>query len=342
MTGAMTIDQQRFADLLGAMDDEMRRAPEIVQPSKFWAELNRRHLERSASSGVANFKRTFAKDYFTWMRVLPWDSQIRFLVRSLSPLDTLRAVVNVANPRRHEHIPVAEGLALNFLTRLIWRYAAREAPEEVFQLREPTVGNPPDIRVGGRLVSQDLANAILEFRAFRDVATGTICELGGGYGRTAFVSAALRPGNRHILVDIPPALGVTQAYLSTVFPKRRHFAFRPFDRFEDVRAEFERADFAYLLPHQLSLLPAGSVDLFVNISSLHEMRRDQIDHYLTEIFRLVRPGGHFYLKAWKVSRLPLENIVTREDDYPLSGWERVWRRTAPVQTRFFETLLRHP
>ena len=86
----------------------------------------------------------------------------------------------------------------------------------------------------------------------------------------------------------------------------------------------------------------GSVDLLVNISSLHEMRRDQIAHYLGEIFRLVRPGGHFYLKAWKVSRLPPEKIAIREADYPLSDWECVFRRPTAVQTRFFETLLRRP
>ena len=115
-----------------------------------------------------------------------------------------------------------------------------------------------------------------------------------------------------------------------------------FDKYEDVREEFEAADFVFLLPHQLTLLPEGVVDLFVNISSLHEMNMEQIRHYLAEIYRLVRPGGHFYLKAWKISRNPFEHIEVKEEDYPLDAWTQVFRRTPAVQTRFFETMLRKP
>jgi putative sugar O-methyltransferase len=333
---------EHFRTTLNAMAEEMKAAPEVVQPSKFWQDLNRRHLERTASTGIENFKRTLAKDYFTWMRVLPWDSQIRFLVSQLPITATLRAALGVVFPFKHRHIPVLEGFALNFLTRLVWQYAQREAPEEIAALMEPSIGNPPDIRIGGRLISQDLANSILEFKSFEAVAAGTICELGGGYGRNTFVVSSLKPNVKYIMVDISPALGVAQEYLSATFPDRKHFCFRPFDDFEAVRAEFEAASFAFLLPHQLSLLPDDSIDLFVNISSLHEMRLDQIEHYLAEIFRLVRPNGHFYLKAWKTSKIPFEGIVVRESDYALERWNQVYRRTPRIQSRFFETLLQKP
>lgn len=317
----------------------MAKAPEIVQASEFWQRLNRLHRERLQASGLANFKRTMAKDYFTWMRVLPWDSQIRFLVSHLPISATLKAIVGTFRPLRHQHIPLAEGLALNFLTRLLWAYVERSGG--FAGLTEPAFGNPPAIYDEGRLISQDLANSVLEYRSFADVAKGTVCELGGGYGRNAFVTASLAPV-RYIMVDIPPAIGVAQEYLTTVFPDRKHFGFRHFDNFADVRDEFEAADFAYLLPHQLALLPSGTVDLFVNISSLHEMRLDQIDHYLNEIFRLVRPGGHFYLKAWKVSKNVHDGLQVGTDAYDLSRWDKVFWRTTDVQTLFFETLLRHP
>lgn len=331
-----------LARSLPAMAREMAVAPFVVQPSKFWQDLNRRHTERMAVSGIANFKRTLAKDYFTWMRVLPWDSQIRFLLAHLPLSATLRAIVGTFRPFRHEHIPMAEGFALNFLTRLVWQYTERIAPKEAAAISEPLIGNPPNIRIRGRLVSQDLANSILEYKSLESAAKGTVCELGGGYGRNAFVIASLSPVSKYIMVDIPPAIGVAQEYLSSAFPSKKHFRFRPFGDFETVRGEFEAADFAYLLPHQMALLPSGSVDLFVNISSLHEMRLDQIDHYLSEIYRLVRRSGRFYLKAWKESHIPFENIVVRERDYSLSQWVAVMRRTPAVQTRFFETLLKRP
>jgi putative sugar O-methyltransferase len=325
--------------LFDALDREMERAPAIVQASEFWQNLNRLHRERLAATGIANFKRTAAKDYFTWMRVLPWDSQIRFLVRNLPLVDTLRAVALTFQPLKHGHIPLTEGLALNFLTRLLWRYAQREAGVELGSLAEPAFGNPPAIYDGNRLISQDLANSVLEYRSYANVAKGTVCELGGGYGRNAFVAASLAPIGKYIMADIAPAIGIAQEYLTTVFPDHRHFLFRPFADFESVRAEFEAADFVYLLPHQLALLPAGSVDLFVNISSLHEMRRDQVDHYLGEIHRLVRPGGHFYLKAWTVSNNPDPEFAIHETDFELEQWRQVFRRPAKVQTRFFEKLV---
>lgn len=333
---------ESFRATLSAMTEEMKLAPEVVQPSKFWQDLNRRHLERTASAGIENFKRTLAKDYFTWMRVLPWDSQIRFLVSQLPITATIRAVLGVMFPFKHRHIPILEGFALNFLTRLVWQYAEREAPKEIAALVEPSIGNPPDIRISGRLISQDLANSILEYQSLETVASGVVCELGGGYGRNNFVISSLKPNVRYIMVDISPALGVAQEYLSATFPDRKHFRFRHFDDFEEVRAEFEDSKFAFLLPHQISLLPDNYVDLFINISSLHEMRFDQIEHYLAEIFRLVRVDGHFYLKAWKTSTIPFEEIVIRESDYPLECWDRVYRRTPKIQSRFFETLLKKP
>ena len=98
----------------------------------------------------------------------------------------------------------------------------------------------------------------------------------------------------------------------------------------------------FTLGQESELTVRHYVDLFVNISSLHEMRIEQIHHYLAEIRRLVKPDGHFYLKAWKVSNNPIENIVIREEDYPLDGWVEIFRRTTAVQTRFFETLVKKP
>lgn len=337
----MTVELRSFASVLRRMMTDMETAPEIVQPSKYWQDLNRRHSERMASQGVENFKRTLAKDYFTWMRVLPWDTQIRFLLSRLPLSAIASAVVGTFRPFKHEHIPLAEGWALNFLTHLIWQYAEREAPE-LSKLTEPQYGNPPEIVHNGRLISQDLANSVLEFQSIKPMAKGVICELGGGYGRNAYVIASLANVATYILVDIPPAIGIAQQYLTTVFPDKKHFLHRSFSDFETVRDELQASDFAYLTPHQLALLPSGSVDLFINISSLHEMRLDQINHYLAEIYRLVKPGGHFYLKAWKESHIPFENVIIREGDYALSNWQEVFRRTPAVQTRFFEALLRRP
>jgi hypothetical protein len=77
----------------------------------------------------------------------------------------------------------------------------------------------------------------------------------------------------------------------------------------------------------------------VNISSLHEMRRDQIRHYFGVIDR--HCSGWFYTKQWEVSVNPHDGLEIRREDYPIpAGWSEVYSRRHPVQQRFFEALYR--
>jgi putative sugar O-methyltransferase len=233
-------------------------------------------------------------------------------------------------------------LSYSFLTYLLWDYVSREPGGLLLRVDEPTVGNPPELREGGRLVSQDLANSVLEFGSITEPPTDvsrirTVLELGAGYGRSAYVFLRLMPHVRYLIADIPPALYVCERYLSQVLPDRRIFTFRPFTDYGQVREELESAQVAFLMPHQLDLLPERSVDLFVNISSLHEMRIEQIRYYFHRIDRLT--AGYFYFKQWRVSHIPGDEVVIREDDYPVRArWKRLYHRPCRVQDRFFEAL----
>lgn len=335
-----------FDRLNQSMTEAFQNGEVIYHPSDYWRHLNDANNKQLDDAGIINFKRTVVKNYFTWMRILPWDPQIVFLVRELGFFKAAKAIVRTFFPMKHRHIPLAESLALNFLTHLVWQFAKLKSPELVNRLSEPEIGNPPRITSEGRLISQDIANSALEFDAMnfegRLAGAKRVCELGGGYGRTTFVVATLRPDTQCIMVDIPPALAVAESYMTEVFPDRRIFGFRPFENFDEVREEFEEADLVFLLPHQLALLPDSYIDYFFNISSLHEMYHEQIRHYTKLIFRLVAPGGHFFLKAWKISKIPFDEIEVRYEDYGLDDWNQVYHRTSEIQTRFFETLLQRP
>jgi putative sugar O-methyltransferase len=322
------------------MFDELKKAPTEMLPSKYWEHLNQRNLTQLDEDGYANFKRTLARNYFTWI-VTPLDSQIRFLVRNVPAFAVAKAATRSLLSTAQRPLSWLQSLSLSFLTRLVWEYVSEQEPQ-LNTLDEPLDGNPPRVYWRGKLISQDLANSALEYRSILSGGVDeseirTIVELGPGYGRTAFVFLTRMPGIRYVLVDIPPALAVSERYLSDVFPHRRVFRFRPFAKFEDVRAEFEAADIAFLLPHQLNLLPDRCADLFINISSLHEMRIDQINYYFAVIRRIVRK--YCYLKQWRESKIPFENVVVRESDYPIPAeWvQRYWRSCA-VQRRFFEAL----
>ena len=135
---------------------------------------------------------------------------------------------------------------------------------------------------------------------------------------------------------------MAQWYLSKALPDAKIWAYREFDDFADVAEEFEAADLIFLLPHQIEMIPDDYIDFFANISSLHEMQRDQIAHYVDQIGRCVRPGGHFYLKAWKVSRATIPGGPLTFEDYGLDGWTEVYQRTARIHTEFFEALMQKP
>jgi len=327
---------------LKAMFDEFEHYPPILLPSKYWVELNRKNMAQLANAGFKNFKRTLARNYFTWI-VNPLNKQVRFLMQQAGWRRSIAIVWRSLIAPRHDLMKRRHTIYYNMLSMLLWRYVQSTDDAGLLAgLDEPTEGNPPDVRLDGRLISQDLANSVIEYEAIlhpdvdrRDITT--IMELGPGYGRTAFVFLKLQPACRYILVDIPPALFVAQRYLTAVFPERTVFDFRHFDDFQAVAEEFDAASIVLLTPNQLELLPDQSVDLFINISSLHEMRMDQIEYFFAEIKRLTR--RYFYFKQWKETTVPFENETIREQDYPIPAeWRKIYRAQCAVQHKFFEAL----
>jgi putative sugar O-methyltransferase len=164
----------------------------------------------------------------------------------------------------------------------------------------------------------------------------TIAELGGGYGRTAYVFLKARRC-KYVLFDIPPALAVCQRYLRAVFPDRTMFTFRPFKKYEEIRAEYEAAEICIMTPNQIELLPTKTFDLLLNISSFGEMTSEQIEHYYQLIDRYCR--GYFYTRQWQEHVNDHDGITISVEDYPTPhNWQLVYSRQHPIQARFFEAL----
>jgi putative sugar O-methyltransferase len=333
---------------LDAMFSSIEAGDVLARPSKDWVELNKMNVAQLQKHGYENFKRTIALNYFTFVRILPWDSQFRFLLRRLPLRVSLACLKKSLLTRKHEYFSVfnwIQSLLYNFLTFASWEYTRGAVSDAaLLALREPEDGHPPDTRdSSGALVSQDLANSILEVSAMGPpLAPGsTALELGAGYGRDAYVILATNPGIKYVIVDIPPALWVAETYLCRQFPNHRIFRYREFANFRDVEREFIESDIAFFLSTQIASLPDGLADLAVNISSLHEMRPEQIAFYFSQFDRLLKDGGRFYFKEWKRGALPFENIIIRQEDYPIPvSWNCELSRDAPIQTRFFEARYR--
>jgi putative sugar O-methyltransferase len=188
-------------------------------------------------------------------------------------------------------------------------------------VEEASFGEPIPIYHQGRLISQDLALCALEIhRAVRYVRLNdikTVLEIGGGYGRWAYVFKKLLPEVEYHIVDIPPTLAISELYLTTLFGN-------------DANLHFH-------LPGGLAQLPNRHFDLVVNVSSFDEMNATQAEAYLSAFGEKGR--GIAYLKGHKYRRASTGRRGIFELAHPRE-WQELYRGGDPFQLTFGERVFR--
>lgn len=329
---------------------EIESAEDVYRPSEFWREYVELNLRQLNEHGFENFKRTVNRNYFQFEFQSPLHPLARKVWRRW--LRTPRK-----EPLQARHTPghglEVEGEGLwqrlravsnaQYIALLTDIARAKDTWNLLDRLEEPLLGNPVCVDYRGRRVSEDLCNSVIEFTAVANaLPSGTldsarVIELGSGYGRLAWLYLSAVPTIRYVLVDIPPALGIAEQYLAEMFPERRIFGFRQFESEAEVAEELETAQIAFLTPNQLDLLPGLKAELFLNVSSLHEMLPHQIEHYFRVIER--HTAGWFYSKQWYKSTNTPDALTILKEDYPVRGdWETVFDREHPTSGGFFEAL----
>lgn len=327
-------------NVLSAMFRELKKSPDLYQPSSFWDVLNEVHLEYLAKDGFDNFKRTVNTKYFNW-------GTLGIILHQLSPIfrQLLRGNVAPLIDCKFE-----DAKNLNYFEVFIYRiylaslfeYISQHDNLKIFDnIKEPLIGNPFVVKYKGKLISQDLCNSVYEFYSITQSTClpkkVRIAELGAGYGRLGYVLLKTIPNSTYCVIDIPPALFIAQNYLSKVFTKEKIFKFRHFTSFNKVKKEFENSRIQILMSHQIEFLPKDYFDLFINISSLHEMTYEQIRNYIKQIDRICK--GYFYTKQWRKSRTG-DNLFIKEEEYPIPrSWKVINKRNRhPIQKWFFDAL----
>ncbi|HEY9721737.1 MAG TPA: putative sugar O-methyltransferase, partial [Oscillatoriaceae cyanobacterium] len=300
MTKPSPVEGRGAAELpveLEAMIDHVDRCDSVFKPSAFWDYFDRQNIDQLLRGGIVNFKRTVNQNYFNWLPTDPSDNQFRSLLRLTAEhpdADAFAAEIDdrdawVESLFSREALTAAHARQIyRLFVGMLWSYTRRIAGNELpALLEEPELGNPIPIRLAGRRISQDLANSIRERNALLSLvepglATGqrkNIVEIGAGYGRLAHVVMSSAPC-RYVIVDIPPALYVSQWYLTTLFPNKPTFRFEPWT---DPSAIIERllgSELAFLTPDQFVRLPDAFFDIGIAISNLAEMTPEQVTHYL--------------------------------------------------------------
>ncbi len=344
---------QRMDLLVQEMSAEVESGPAIYRPSQFWEALGSVNATQLRDRGFKSFKRTINQNYFNWLIARPWDPQYRSLLSDwlrhpTSSVASARLIssvgVEVTEARHQAFGSAATRLSYALFVALLWDHVRRKDRLSLLdRLNEPILGDPILVKHRGRAVSQDLANSVLDFYSIEEAFQGgippnaTVVELGPGYGRLGWLLLSVMPGIRYIAVDIPPALAIAQEYLTDLFPDLTTARFQPGT--DHLGRALSAARLAFLTPNQLDAIPSANADLFINISSLHEMRPEQIAHYLKVVDR--HTVGVFYMKQWRSWTNPRDGVTIRESDYPIpANWRTIYRRRHAVQTHFFEAAFR--
>jgi putative sugar O-methyltransferase len=345
--------------LVAELIEDMRRGvasgPEIYRPGAFWDGLIEANLEMIETEGITNFKRTVSNNYYNWLVTSLRDPQIRQALLSWARRPSLAPLLNrvegstagLRTTDRNESFALSRTACwrYEFFVGALWESARRCDPQSLTdRLSEPEVGNPIRIRHRGRLISQDLANSIIEWTfVWRSGVVGEglrVAELGAGYGRLAYVFAQAQE-TTYCIFDIPPALAVAQWYLSSVLGDKRVRGYQPGNDFSLVEPQLRTGTVSFFTPDQIEMFPDGWFDLTQTISTLPEMPSRQASHYLEILTAKSRRA--FFLKQWRRWRNAADAADLTEQDYVVPPpWRLAARRVDLVQPAFFNQLWLRP
>jgi len=347
---------QKVAQLV----ESVRAADTLYQPSDFWWKFFDINMAQLRSVGLSNFKLCVNQNYHNFIPRSLNDPKLRPLLRwfrhnpSLRPLfASMENPDNIA-PNSYLGLP-GTSLFGNDITRQVlyrtlvvlgWEYVKAHDPFNLCaDLEEPELGNPIRVFSDGRLISQDMATSVSEATqilcALKDKQASppySFLEIGSGYGRLAQTLMSTQPVARYVIVDIPPAICLSEWYLSSLFPDKKIFASRDFATWDEVAEQADSSDLIFLLPHQIELLPDTYVQTALAVSSLHEMRPDQFNNYLGHMGRLAR--DLIYSKQYWVYENPYDAITIRCEDYATPrGFVRRSLESDPLNPTFFVDIL---
>lgn len=339
---------------LQLMYEELDRSSKIFQPSNLWIKLSKIHETRLGKFGINNFKRTLVTDYSHFPP---------FPDKSFRRILSLWLKKPSSNVFKHikENLGIlyyaGHYLSLNGLLGMYYAFYVHifydlikkiDSLKILQKCEEPDYGNPIKVSCGNIKISYDQCSSVMEYYEITNNIPDNIKnkefivgELGAGYGKLAYVFLNTHSNCKYLIFDIPPTLYLSQTYFLKIFPKNKIMKFRHFENFSDIKNEFEQSRICFFTPNQLELLPENIVDLFINISSLHEMRKDQIENFHNLIGSVTK--GYFFSKQYPdIMKLPKDLSGAYEisfDDYPVpKNWEIIFKDNSQINPRFVHML----
>jgi hypothetical protein len=322
---------------LRIMLDHFERRQLYRRTSRMWIHLMALHVDRLLQHGCADFYHHLGKNYC--LRFTDLEKVSPDILRPLNGLN----IAATSLLQRQRNMSLSQSVMYNLVALAMLKYYETTGdPARLDGLRrlDPNFRQNAFI-ADGRVVSQDELQSLFEIGSMEakvGFEGAAVLEVGAGYGRIPYALMSEGRIRKYVVVDIPPALYVSQYFLSTVFPDRKTFRFRPFDDYTAVKDEFENSDLAFVMPDQMDLLPPKSIDIVVAINCFQEMIDTEVMQYFDNFDRLAR---YLYLKASETPHNVYAERFLPLRRYPFKpGWECLARSSCLVPLDYSETLFR--
>lgn len=182
------------------------------------------------------------------------------------------------------------------MLRLLMLY---DVPADIFDtVVEPTLGTPEVFSYEGNLFSANFAKNVVSaytiaerFKTFSDKASGLkVCEIGAGFGSTAYALHEYLDISSYTVIDLPENLYLASMYLPLCMPGKTHGVVFSDDR-ETLACD---RDLNFCVPGVIDEINRRDFDLVINVASMGEMPLETAQAYSRWTLEHLAPGGLFY------------------------------------------------
>jgi hypothetical protein len=174
----------------------------------------------------------------------------------------------------------------------VWRWL-QEGERSLDDVTLPRFGNLSGAFIDGVFVDvgsffADTYGTLLA-NLVQDTARPVIGELGAGFGKHAYYLLRGLPAFSYVDFDLPETVCLAAYYLMKAFPDKRTLLYGEASYLPEVHRDYE---LVFMPPFEIEQLGSGSVDLFINFTSLGEMTAEAARNYLTHMCRASRYVFH--------------------------------------------------
>ena len=164
-----------------------------------------------------------------------------------------------------------------------------------------------------------------------------ICEIGGGYGGLAVKIKSNVKGAKIIMFDLPEVNAYQTYYLSRVFEGANIKGYKDFIE-QGLSILEENFDFLILPGWAINQLPQASVDCYINVRSMMEMNKENLEFYFKAIQSSLKIEGNF--SCFNRYTKSIGNFENRLDLYPFDDdWKILMSQASAFQPHIHQFIL---